>query len=306
MAALFGGTVYTVVSEWQSAVGDSLRHLRNTFADVLLSRFVAELLLNPWFYAVLVLVLALERLIPAQEQQSSVTTRGARQDMLWVIVKIPAFALFLPAYAVVLHHIYDRYLGGLTVEAARSWPEPFKVIFAFLLGDLTFWFSHLVRHKLRFLWQFHAIHHSQREMNFFSEYRTHPVDDLFVYTINFIPLFMFEQGLATVMAVVWIMHWHTRLYHANIRSNFGWLRFILVTPQSHRVHHSIEPRHQDKNFGLTLSIWDHLFGTQHRQYNEYPETGVDDPELPMEQDKLGLRTLVAQLIYPFAAGARRG
>jgi sterol desaturase/sphingolipid hydroxylase (fatty acid hydroxylase superfamily) len=162
-----------------------------------------------------------------------------------------------------------------------------------------------VRHHVRSLWYFHAVHHSQTELNFFTEYRVHPIDDVFLFTIGVVPLMMVRSGFAAIVAVVWIRHWHTRVYHSNIRSNFGLLRYVLVTPQSHRVHHSIEPRHQNHNFGLTFSIWDHLFGTQWRRYDEYPETGINDLDFPFEQRRLGeLGTLLGQLLYPFRALAR--
>jgi len=177
-----------------------------------------------------------------------------------------------------------------------------------LVGDFVFWVTHIVRHKVQLLWHFHAVHHSQKELNFLTEYRVHPVDDAFIYTIGFIPIFMFEHSFITIVAIVWIRHWHTRIYHSNIRSNFGILRYILVTPQSHRIHHSIEPEHRDKNYGLTFSIWDYMFGTQYKGYDEYPDTGIEEHLFPFEQgrskwDTLGV--LLEQLLYPFRAIARK-
>ena len=108
------------------------------------------------------------------------------------------------------------------------------------------------------------------------------------------------------MAILWLRHWHTRFCHANVRTNLGVLRWVLVTPQSHRVHHSLDPAHRDKNFGVTFSLWDHLFGTQHRDYDVYPECGIDDHDFPFEQEGRGpLAAIAAQLVYPFARLARR-
>jgi sterol desaturase/sphingolipid hydroxylase (fatty acid hydroxylase superfamily) len=197
----------------------------------------------------------------------------------------------------------------LTLHALDSLPFAAKVVLALLFGDLVFWMTHFVRHKVLMFWKFHAVHHSQRELNFFSEYRVHPVDDMLVYTLAFIPLFMFGISGVAVLAIVWIRHWHTRLYHANIRSNFGPLRYLLVTPQSHRIHHSSRPEHQDKNFGLTFSLWDQLFGTQYRGWDEYPETGIEDEDFPLEQGR-GLVGAAAvtlrQLVYPFQSLRRGG
>jgi sterol desaturase/sphingolipid hydroxylase (fatty acid hydroxylase superfamily) len=268
---------------------------------------VSELLLNPWFYGVIALVLLLEQLIPAHAQQPSFST-GLRTDLLWTVTKIVLQASLLPIYPILMKSLYDRHLGFLTVHGVADWPWLGRVMLALLLGDLIFWFTHVVRHKVKSFWYFHAVHHSQKELNFFTEYRVHPIDDVFISTIGFIPLFMFSHSFTTVVAVVWIRHWHTRLYHANIRSNFGWLRYVLVTPQSHRVHHSVEPRHADRNFGLTFSLWDQLFGTQYRGWNEYPETGIPDGDFPWEQNasRSGPRVVLEQIFYPFRALLRDG
>jgi sterol desaturase/sphingolipid hydroxylase (fatty acid hydroxylase superfamily) len=264
---------------------------------------VEEIFLNPWFYAVFALVLLLERLVPAKAGQGSLV-RGARADFLWVLIKMGIYAWMLPVYLALLRFLYDRHLGFLTIRSVTHWPWLARLALALLFSDLIFWATHIVRHKVTFLWHFHAVHHSQKELNFFTEYRVHPVDDLFIYTIGFIPLFMVEPSFVSVVAIVWIRHWHTRMYHANIRSSFGPLRYLLVTPQSHRVHHSVEPRHHDKNFGLTFSLWDHLFGTQYRGYDEYPDTGIEDDDFPFEQNpgRLGyLGSIVGQFLYPFRA-----
>lgn len=283
----------TPKASWQFIVG---------MVDLVADRWVfRELFLNPWFYGIFAGVLILEWLIPARASQRSLS-RGLEADLFWVLLKTTAHVTLLPFYLALLQGLYSRHLDFLTFDAVEAWPSSAKVLFALLFGDLVFWITHFVRHKVHLFWKFHAVHHSQRELNFFSEYRVHPVDDVFVYTIGFIPLFMFEMSGATVVAIVWIRHWHTRLYHANIRTDFGPLRYLLVTPQSHRIHHSSEPEHQDKNFGLTFSIWDQLFGTQYRGWEEYPETGIEDEDFPLEQGRGFVGALLVtfrQLIYPF-------
>ena len=252
------------------------------------------------------LVLLLERLSPAKEGQGSLA-KGGRHDLIWVVIKLGIYAWALPLYIIFLQFLYNKHLSFLTLQSVAHWPWAGRLALAMLVNDFLFYVSHVVRHKVGFFWYFHAVHHSQKELNFFTEYRVHPLDDVFIYTIGFIPLFMVSSSFVTVMAAVWLGHWHTRLYHANIRSNFGPLRYLLVTPQSHRVHHSIEPRHHDKNFGLTFSLWDQMFGTQYRGYDEYPDTGIDDDEFPFEQNpgRLGyLGLLFGQFFYPFRAVLR--
>ena len=263
-----------------------------------------EFVLNPWFYAVLSLVLSLEIFLPAKFGQSLASLGAGFDASFWFVLFAFQKAIVLPAVAVILRLTFDSHLSFLRIEAVESWPWVARVTLAVLFGDFVFWFSHVVRHKIQAMWAFHAVHHSQRQLNFFSEFRVHPGDSLLVYVINFIPILAVERGFATVLAIVLLREWHTFFYHSNVRTNFGILRYVLVTPQSHRIHHSSEPRHRDKNFGLTFSIWDHLFGTQYRGYDEYPDTGIEE-DFPVEQNQGPLRAVPAQLIYPFRALFRR-
>jgi sterol desaturase/sphingolipid hydroxylase (fatty acid hydroxylase superfamily) len=287
---------------FRTALGDSAAGSPDRLSRTLLTEFF----LNPWFYAVILLVAVLEWAVPAKRQQRFLS-RGVLQDLAWVFFKLVAQAWALPFYVVFLRHLFDRHLSFLTIDAVAAWPWGARFALALLFGDLVYYVTHVVRHKVSVLWYFHAVHHSQRELNFFTEYRVHPVDDLFVYTIGFVPIFMVDHSFVSVVAIVWLRHWHSRMYHSNIRSNLGPLRYVFVTPQSHRVHHSRDPRHHDTNFGLTFSLWDHLFGTQWRGYDEYPDTGIEDDDFPFEQGTGAfgvLSRMVGQLVYPFRAIAR--
>ena len=82
--------------------------------------------------------------------------------------------------------------------------------------------------------------------------------------------------------------------------NHGPLRNILVTLQSHRVYHSKSREHCYMNFVVTLSIWDQLFGTQYRGWDEYPSTGVGNSRFPREETfRCSIRAVIQQFIYPF-------
>jgi sterol desaturase/sphingolipid hydroxylase (fatty acid hydroxylase superfamily) len=95
---------------------------------------------------------------------------------------------------------------------------------------------------------------------------------------------------------------HDRFVHANVKVNLGWLGWVFVSPQFHRVHHSKDPEHLDTNFGAFLSIFDHLFGTAHPSRSVYPETGIDDGQFPLEDRVSGLQlplNWLRQTAYPF-------
>jgi sterol desaturase/sphingolipid hydroxylase (fatty acid hydroxylase superfamily) len=118
----------------------------------------------------------------------------------------------------------------------------------------------------------------------------------------FIPMFMLEIDAPMAVYLVLALKWYPKLYHANVKTNFGLFKYVMVTPQSHRIHHSIDPRHRDKNFGVVFSFWDRMFGTLYPHYDEYPETGITDHRFPLEQDIRGMNLIwnyLHQLAYPF-------
>src|SRR5262245_54612025 len=96
--------------------------------------FVQEILLNPWFYAVLALVCLLERLIPADPQQKPLS-KGILQDVVWVPFTLFAHAFVLPLHILFLRCLYQRYLGFLTLQSVAGWPWLARVLLAVLVSD---------------------------------------------------------------------------------------------------------------------------------------------------------------------------
>ena len=258
-------------------------------------------LLNPQFFIAIGLAVFLELLIPARKEQKLFSTT-VLHDILWTLFSVALGVLLMPVCIIAIRSITDRFsLGILELNGV---PMAAKIVIAFLIGDFLAYTAHVWRHKSRVIWQFHAVHHSQERLNFFSETRRHPVDLFIIYLRLYLPFYLLHLPFEAMAMTYFLRRWHDRINHANIRTNFGILRYILVTPQSHRVHHSPLEKHRDTNFGETLSIWDHIFGTQYRNYDEYPETGVDDPDFPMEQESRAMsiyehvKLICRQTIYP--------
>jgi sterol desaturase/sphingolipid hydroxylase (fatty acid hydroxylase superfamily) len=199
-----------------------------------------------------------------------------------------------------LGHVYRDWLHLPRAHLA-GWPVALQVGLGVLLSDFLAWLHHFVRHKVPALWSLHAVHHSQPHLNPLTNERYHVVEYLVAETIRFLPMFALNFKLGHIVGYGLFTTWYSRLYHANIRSRFGPLRYLLVTPQSHRIHHSLSPEHRDQNFGVLLCVWDRLFGTQHPDDESYPETGIDDAAFPLERgwgSVATLRAFVAQQIYP--------
>jgi sterol desaturase/sphingolipid hydroxylase (fatty acid hydroxylase superfamily) len=263
---------------------------------------VANLYGNIAMYLVVPFLLFLEFLFPCNPRQPLIG-KGFLQDALWYIIDTPLSLLILFPVAGVLRGLFDHYLGFLSLGPATVWPVYLQIIAALLLAEFFIWFNHFARHKIRTLWFFHAVHHSQKEINVFTDNRAHIVDLLVGSLLSFIPFFIFH--VSNYYAVVLIGIYkpiHNRFIHANIKINLGWLGWLFTSPQFHRVHHSIEAEHADKNFGVYFSIYDYLFGTACKSRDVYPKTGISDSRFPTEERVRVTelpKNLVRQTVYPF-------
>lgn len=263
---------------------------------------VSNLFANIALYLAVPLILLLEFLFPFNPAQPLIS-KGLLQDAIWYIVYTPLTILILFPIVEFLHSLFIQHLGFLALSSAVFWPPYLQIIAALLLAEFFLWFNHFVRHKIRTLWFFHAVHHSQRELNIFTDDRAHIIDLTISALLSFVPFFIFDvSNLYAVIVIGLYKPIHNRFIHANVKINLGWLGLLVTSPQFHRVHHSADPEHADKNFGVYFSMYDYLFGTACRSRNIYPQTGIDDSRFPFE-DKVLLSQLpqnwLAQTVYPF-------
>jgi len=266
-----------------------------------LERFLRRVLFAPAFYVLMTGILLLEVFIPAKRAQRPFSP-ALLHDFMWHVLQLWIFFALQGSFIQLLYVVYDNCLSFLTIQAVKEWPALWLTPLAILLSDFLAWSHHLLRHKVRWLWIFHTVHHSQSHLNAWTDSRYHLVDYLAAELVRFLPLFMLQLNPFAIWWYGFVGVWHARLYHANIHSNFGVFRYVLVTPQSHRVHHSVHPTHQDTNFGALFSVWDQLFRTQYRDSEVYPDTGVNEKDFPLEthwRSVLSLKPLLAQQFYPF-------
>lgn len=146
-----------------------------------------------------------------------------------------------------------------------------------VISEFFYYWFHRLQHRSAFLWTFHSEHHSLREMSAWNS-NHHFTEELFRIPFVTIPmslLFHFDTGFAP--AIVWVLiGMQGQFEHSHTRLNLGWLRYVIADNRYHRIHHSVETRHYNRNFGSFTSIWDHLFGTAHfPAADEWPDTGID-------------------------------
>ncbi len=238
-----------------------------------------DVILSPIFYLSLALFFLLERFLPAQ-RSAKVFSSQLRQDLIWLVVQQSLFLTLTAWYVGFLESFYAKHFSFLTLPWGPHWSFGARLAVAILAVDFVSWAQHLLRHKVTALWFLHTVHHSQRELNPFTDSRYHMAEYIVLESIRFVPMLMLGIHADAIVGFAVFSAFYSRLYHSNIRSNFGFLRYFMVTPQSHRVHHSFLPEHKDRNFGLVFCVWDRLFGTQSADDQTYPETGIIEAEFP--------------------------
>jgi sterol desaturase/sphingolipid hydroxylase (fatty acid hydroxylase superfamily) len=280
----------------------NLRSAYHHFFPVEVRNVVSDLFGNFALYLVVPFLLFLEFLFPSNPSQPLIG-KGFLQDVIWYFIDLPLALLFLFPVIGFLRNLFTQHLGFLILDSSLAWPVYLQILAAMMLAEFFTWFNHFVRHKVRTLWFFHAVHHSQKELNIFTDDRAHIVDLIVGQLLAFIPFFIFNvSNIYAVSIIALYKPLHNRFIHANLKINLGWLGWIFTSPQFHRLHHSSDPAHADKNFGVYFSIYDHLFKTAFPSRDVYPETGIDDSRFPTE-DKVRIsqlpRNWLLQVVYPF-------
>jgi len=145
-----------------------------------------------------------------------------------------------------------------------QWPTIVSTLVAVLLFDLWIYSWHRLNHTTAFLWRFHQVHHNDMKMDMSTALRFHPGEISFSSILN-IAIFMLA-GINMEQIIIYkaIFHTNVLIHHSNIAIPEGLdklLRRVIVTPNMHRVHHSIKREETDSNFSSVLTLWDKIFGT---------------------------------------------
>lgn len=245
--------------------------------------------------------LVLERMRPAAPFNAH-RNGNLLLDFLYPIPRMLIPAAFIGLGVVFAKYIYSTYLPFLNTGLLDDKPLWLQALGAFIISDFMFYWSHRIRHEVRWFWYFHAIHHSQRHLNPATTHRTHPVESIISGAIRTIPI-AFVGGSYPAWALFAVLNnFWGYFIHANTRSNLGWLGNFIVSPQYHRVHHSCLNEHYDCNYGERLTIWDKMFGSYHSDREVYPPTGIPNAEWIEENSNNPVKIplfYLKQMAYPF-------
>ena len=204
-------------------------------------------------------------------------------------------------------------VGAAELAAARGWglfhelDAPFwlALLASLLVLDLAIYVQHVVFHKVPVLWRLHRMHHTDLDFDVTTALRFHPLEIVLSMLIKLALVMLLGAPPAAVMLFEVILNATAMFNHGNVglpRRLDRALRWILVTPDMHRVHHSTRPEETDSNFGFNLPWWDRLFGT----YRDQPRDGHTGMTVGLEyfRDRRAIG-LYALLLQPFLNPCRR-
>jgi len=251
------------------------------------------------FLGLFAILAAAEALMPRRERSQK---RSQRWVTNWGItiantVTLRILALAMPLLAV--GAAVDAQAQGWGLFNALTLPGWIEIVAAILVLDLIIWAQHLITHKIPVLWRLHRVHHADVDMDVTTAIRFHPVEIALSMFLKIGVVYLLGPAALAVILFEIILNGTAMFNHANFRLPL-WLdaivRRVLVTPDMHRVHHSIHRHEHDSNYGFALSIWDRMFGT----YTAQPEAGHDGMTVGLEwQDDRPAR-LGWSLSLPFA------
>jgi sterol desaturase/sphingolipid hydroxylase (fatty acid hydroxylase superfamily) len=213
---------------------------------------------------------------------------AVRIDMLYTLlnrlgfVPLLMFALLTPVVLAIDGWMRMRDIVPWKIEDAWPWlnqhPLASFAIYLVLLDFIGYW-VHRAQHHFGLWWALHSLHHSQRQMTFWTDDRNHLLDELLTSAVfAFTALAVGVPPMQFVSFVV-LTRVLQSLQHANVRLSFGPAEALLVSPRFHRLHHAIGAGHegarQGCNFAVLFPVWDHLFGTASGQ-DAYSPTGIRD------------------------------
>jgi len=249
------------------------------------------------FFGVLALVAVAEIILPRRRLTASKLRRWA-SNLGIVFLNSLFVRLLLPATAA----------GFAVVAAQRGWgvfnvldaPTWVGIIASVVFLDFAIYLQHVMFHAVPALWRLHRMHHADLDFDVTTGARFHPIEILLSMLIKFAVIAVIGAPAAAVIIFEVLLNATAMFNHGNFRLPAGLdrvLRLFVVTPDMHRVHHSIEDHETNSNFGFNLPWWDRLFGT----YKDQPDAGHEAMTIGIRdyrEPKLAT-DLPGMLILPF-------
>jgi sterol desaturase/sphingolipid hydroxylase (fatty acid hydroxylase superfamily) len=249
-----------------------------------------------FFFGIFVLVAILEILRPRRALTASKTSRWFTNLVIIALNPISVRLIFpvLPVGMALL--AAERHWGLLNIMALPDW---LKVVIAVIILDFSIYLQHVLHHAIPILWRLHMVHHADLDFDVTTGMRFHPIEIVLSMAIKLMTVAALGPPALAVLIFEVALNATSMFNHSNIHipeKIDRILRLFVVTPDMHRVHHSVIIRETNSNYGFNLPWWDRLLGT----YKDQPEEGHDGMTIGLShfRDPRSL-TLPRLLVLPF-------
>lgn len=252
------------------------------------------------------LVWGAEILFPWRKQQATIR-HDFWLDASYMYVNFFVFSIVISGLYAVLVQAFSHIgvvMTSLAIVDIGAWHPIMQLLVFFIVLDFVQWLTHSMLHKVPFLWHFHQVHHSIKEMGFAGHLRYHPIENVFYKPLKTIAVMLlggFEPQQAFVVHFFTITIGH--LNHANLKLDYGLLRYVFNNPVMHLYHHAyhLPSNHRyGVNFGISLSVWDYLFKSAY-----VPEQS-GEIKLGYQGDEKMPKTFVKQLMHGCVRLSKKG
>ena len=250
-----------------------------------------------FFFGILVFMAIWEIVSPRRELSVPKAYRWF-SNLSIVVINTLVVRILFPAAAVGVAFYATKNEYGLfnNLELNLS----IKLLASVILLDMLVYWQHVIFHKVPFLWRIHRMHHADQDIDVTTGSRFHPVEIALSMLIKFTAVLILGIPVVAIIVFEIILNLTAMFNHSNVRLPLSIdkiVRKIIVTPDMHRVHHSVIPKETNSNFGFNLSIWDKLFGT----YTEQPQAGHLNMTIGLSEyrDTRISQSLDEMLLIPF-------
>jgi sterol desaturase/sphingolipid hydroxylase (fatty acid hydroxylase superfamily) len=190
-------------------------------------------------------------------------------DTFYMFFNFFMFSIFISGFYTIAELLFSKVnlsVSSIALFSIVNWSIPLQLLVFFILQDFFQWFTHNMLHKIPFLWNFHKVHHSVKEMGFAAHLRYHWMENILYKPLKTLAIMLiggFEPEQAFIVHFITIGIGH--LNHANIKLTYGPLKYILNNPVMHLYHHAyaLPNGKAGVNYGISLSLWDYIFRTNY-------------------------------------------
>ena len=257
-----------------------------------------------WGLIIISLVVWIFEIIFPWRKSQKIFRKGFWIDIIYMFFNFFLFSIiivgFYEAFNKLLFDLFGIASNSIALIDLSTFSQISQLIIFFITLDFFQWLTHIMMHRFDFLWKFHKVHHSVKEMGFAAHFHYHWMENILykplkVFAVMLIGGFEPEQAYLIHFLTITIGH----LNHSNIKLSYGALKYIFNNPIMHLHHHASSSSNNFKtgvNFAISLSIWDYIFKTN------YIPNENGDTKLGYEGDQSMAKSFIGQLFYGFKKG----